>query len=482
MFYFKSTWCKIYRIVLLFFLIFFIKVNSQNKQLLYGFKDVPQSLMLNPGSEVVFKKHIGVPLLSGLSFKASTNGFTFNYFLTNDGRSLTEKVQDLIVKIPPHKSGILNQQLELINVGYNLDNEKGYLNFGIYQELDLMSYHPKDVTSLYYFGNNNEFGNEILNIPYNMSQLNIKGELLSVFHLGLSKRINKKLTLGGRLKLYSSGYNITSARNTGELTTVKLSDNQYQHQLRNFDLTVRSSGLEKGYSKGFMSNTIKKTFFSGNLGIGFDAGATYRLAEDVILTASLLDIGFVTQNSNVRTTKLKGNHDLNDIGLLDPSSSSESREAYWSNLIDNIREDINIEKITTSYVTMRPIKFNTALSYQFGKEVQRMSDKDEIVCTQGIYDIRYRENEIGAQLYSVYRLKKPQMAFTVYYYRSIAKFLRTKISYTLDSYSSKNIGLGISSQFKGANFYFTLDNLLNFRDLTKAQSVSAQFGFNFIVD
>ena len=55
-----------------------------------------------------------------------------------------------------------------------------------------------------------------------------------------------------------------------------------------------------------------------------------------------------------------------------------------------------------------------------------------------------------------------------------------KATYTLDSYSYKNIGLGLSSNLGPVNFYVLADNLLEYTDVTKANSLSFQFGFNVI--
>ena len=39
---------------------------AQNKQVLYGLEEVPQSMMLNPGSIVNYDYHFGIPFLSAL--------------------------------------------------------------------------------------------------------------------------------------------------------------------------------------------------------------------------------------------------------------------------------------------------------------------------------------------------------------------------------------------------------------------------------
>ncbi|MNY45139.1 hypothetical protein D3C86_1802220 [compost metagenome] len=76
---------------------------------------------------------------------------------------------------------------------------------------------------------------------------------------------------------------------------------------------------------------------------------------------------------------------------------------------------------------------------------------------------------------------EPFIAFTAFYRRSILEKLDFKATYTLDSYSSKNIGLGLSGTIGKVNIYALVDNVLEYRDVSKANSLAFQFGINFIV-
>src|SRR5690606_19671506 len=53
-----------------------VGVYAQNKQLLYNFSEIPQSLMLNPGGKQPGKAYIGVPLVSGFHVGASSSGIS----------------------------------------------------------------------------------------------------------------------------------------------------------------------------------------------------------------------------------------------------------------------------------------------------------------------------------------------------------------------------------------------------------------------
>ncbi|WP_392346174.1 DUF5723 family protein [uncultured Polaribacter sp.] len=66
------------------------------------------------------------------------------------------------------------------------------------------------------------------------------------------------------------------------------------------------------------------------------------------------------------------------------------------------------------------------------------------------------------------------------YEKSFSNKLHAKITYTIDDYSSYNIGMGISAQIWKINFYGILDNLTKLSDLSSSNKASLQFGFNLL--
>ena len=86
------------------------------------------------------------------------------------------------------------------------------------------------------------------------------------------------------------------------------------------------------------------------------------------------------------------------------------------------------------------------------------------------------------QLYAITRPLSTQVASTLFFEKSVNERLHAKLTYTMDSYSFANIGVGMSAQFGRFHMYGLLDNVLNMSDLTEAKSASLQFGFNLIFD
>lgn len=98
----------------------FVSLHSQNKQLLYGFKEVPQQIHLNPGAQVDYRGYIGVPLLSHIHFNAGMTGFsTFDIF-ADDGRDFNQKVREVVYKMDSKDFVGFNQRLDIFSAGFTL--------------------------------------------------------------------------------------------------------------------------------------------------------------------------------------------------------------------------------------------------------------------------------------------------------------------------------------------------------------------------
>ncbi len=440
------------------------KVTSQNKQLLYNFAEIPQTLLLNPGAETNYKFHFGVPLLSGLSLNFGSLGVVLSDIFAADNKDINDKVASVLNNLTPKDFIKLNTQIEIISGGFRL-NDKMYLSFGFYQEIDGIGYYPKDVLTLFTEGNNS-----FLNKNFNVSQLSYKIDLLGVVHAGISKKMNEKLTLGGRFKIYSSALNLESTNNTGTFKTVQGTNNLYTHFFNNINLTTRTSGLIENDEYIDDSKVyLKNTFLGGNLGLGLDFGLTYNISSQLEFSVSILDFGFVHHKKNTKNTNVMGNFSFEGTNFLFNTGSNIN---YWDQINERFKEELPTTDNNTSYLSWRPTKINTSLKYSFG---ERRSE----VC----YDNRYKDfytDALGVQIYSVFRPLSPHLALTGFYQKSLSKKLHTKITYTVDDFSYSNIGAGISAQFGKVNLYGMIDNILEYRNLSTANSISFQAGINVI--
>lgn len=472
------------------FMLVCMNLSSQNMQILYGFDQLPQTLILNPGEEVDYKSHIGVPLLSGVyaDFGSSNRSVTYNSVLAN-----TDRAQDAIrnlyaLDLKATDIFSVNQRIEVLSAGFRLSDPSYYLSFGMYQEINMFSTYPKDFTDVFFNGDDQD-GDGIPEtiddgVVYGSEHMNTVGELVGVFHIGLNKKLNDKWTLGARFKLLSGSIGIETKKNKGNyyLSELQPPFDPYLHNFEDVDVVLNTSGLLDPFDLssvvGDPDEVIAAMFFvGGNIGAALDLGFTHHLNEDWELTGSLLDLGLVNYSQK-----------LSEIELFDDLISSETfydppydgELDYWQEA--KINGEIPLEAIAEGYMQLRSPKLNAALKYTTKRLTKdRNSAYRNLSCDTNIYN-ETLESSLGVQVYNEFRPQNNLWAITGFYSRQITRYLSAKATYTYDKFSAKNIGLGFALYIKSFNLYATADNLLDLPDVRNSNYQSFQFGMNVILN
>ena len=454
------------KVVFLFCLFVVTNLTAQNKQLLYNFTDIPQSLMTNPGADVKYKWYAGVPFLSGISMNVGSSGFSAYDLFAKDGVDFNTKLRSVLSKTTHDDVLSLNQQLELFSGGFRIGTEDN-LSFGLYQEFDFLSYVPQDIATLAIDGNKNYMGKR-----FNLADLSAKADLLSVFHIGIHKKIQDNLIVGARAKIYSSIFNASSVTNTGYIYTNTSTDSYYE-QIVYSNLQLNTSGIAqyKGANNSNVGADVKKgMLLGGNLGLGLDLGLTYYPQSNVQFTASVIDLGYISHTKEVESYSYKGFY--NYKGLVPHFNNENAAQANYQ----DFKNAIVLDTLHTKYTTWRPTKFNASAQYSF--EEERVVDGS---CNcEGTDPSIFYKSTVGAQLFAMTTPKSPLYALTAFYKRNFSRSFQMKATYTADSFSFTNVGLGMSTKVGPVNFYVLADNLLSYADVSKANSLSFQLGLNVI--
>jgi hypothetical protein len=458
------------KIYLIFCIVFQLSCFSQNKELLYNFTSIPQSSLVNPGADVSYKYYFGFPVLSGVSANVGSNSFSAYDLFADNGVDFNQKVRDVINRSSNNDKVVTNQQLEIFSGGFRVGGRenRSYVSFGLYQEFDFFMYVPKDPALLALNGNRDYIGKS-----FNLGDISAKAEVLSVFHVGYHKKVSDKFVFGGRAKIYSSGANATSTKNSGYIYTGQDAGtpNLY-NQIISSNLELKTSGISKFTKDEYEGNVAKdiahNTFFNGSLGLGLDAGITYYIKENLQLTASIVDLGFIRQTKDIETRTYKGTYQYN--GVNPDFLGTDNPE----NVFDEFKEAIPEETLYNKYTTWRPTKFYSSIQYSFGEA----RPDDECNCRGQVE--KYYKNAVGAQLFAMTTPREPLVALTAFYRRNIFRKLDVKATYTFDTFSNKNIGLGLAGTIGPVNIYALVNNILEYKDLSKARSAAFQIGINFV--
>ncbi len=455
------------KIYILFFILAITSSINAQQQLSFSFGEIPQNLMLNPGAETNFKSHYGIPVFSNLSFRAGFTGFTLADLFLNDSRDFNLKFEEVLNKIDSDDYININTVVEVLSAGLRID-DKTYVSFGFYEELDLITYLPKDITELVYYGNE-----PFLNRPFSISELVMKVDMLGVLHAGMSRKVDEKLTIGGRLKIYSSSLNIETNNNSGTITATTNNTNIIRQTLDNLDAEIRTSGIidSNGDANEFSNDVFSNTLLGGNLGLGFDVGLTYHFSPQLEFTGSIIDVGFIKYSKNIRNYTAKGNYILDGINF---EYNSDDPSDYWEQLEEDFNANVPTGETENTYTSWRPMKINAALKYSFGEKRSKF-------CYTKTHK-QYYYNSIGFQIHTIMRPLKPQFSFTSFYEKSFSKKIHTKFTHTINDYSAAIFGVATSLQVGKLNIFGVLDNILAVTDVASANNISLNFGFNIVIN
>lgn len=459
---------------------------GQNRQLLYDFTEIPQSVMVNPGVQITSQWYAGIPALSGIAVQAGTSGISVDDIFAADGLDINDKVRTRALntlKIRDEISGTM--QIEILNGGFRSKrNQRDYYSFGIYLEGDGINYWPKDLAELAFDGNAGQLGRR-----YRLNHLKTRGELINVFHFGLNRQMSSNLTMGARAKVYSSIANYTSTRNDGYFVTREGENNLLSSTLF-ADMVLRTSGLNAfkdvldddtiDDTQGIVSTFRKRALLGGDLGLGLDFGFTYKLTEQWVVTGSILDLGFVYHTTDIRSYRLEGRATTEGVQIILPDALADPDADFWQELVDDIDAMVPFENNTDSYLTFRPTKLHGSIRYDFGEPALRPESCDCDYRTTARTPTVQFTNSAGAKIYAINRPRGPQTALSLYYLRRFGRALTLKATYSIDKFSPTNVGLGMNVQAGPVNFYVLADNLLSYQNIAASHYASFQIGFNII--
>lgn len=460
-------------------------LSAQNKEVLYDFYEVPQTLMLNPGVKTPQRWHAGIPVLSNISFYAGSSGVTVSNLFADDGVDFNEKFRQAVNSMDFRDDIGLGGTITVLFGGFRGKNRPDdYYSFGMYGEGFFINYWPEDLATLLLEGNANSLGRR-----FDLNHLMLQGEAVNVFHFGLNRRLNTKWQVGARAKLYSSVLDIRSTGNKGYFETTQGVDNLLRNTLV-ANMALRTSGLESlmdamdsnvSQQQELPAWLLERSLLGGSLGFGLDIGVTHQLGTNTYITASLLDLGFIYYSNDVKNYTLNGSASNEGLEIRLPEDLTADTSQIWQDLIDELEILVPFETNEDPYVAMRPLKLYGSIRHNWGERGYKSEN-----CECSIYGERQRNNEldyvnaIGGQLFVINRPRGPQPALTGFYQRRLGNVLALKTTLTADRYTLTNVGLGMNLQLGPVNFYLMADNLLSYQNIADSNYASFQFGLNII--
>jgi hypothetical protein len=267
----------------------FSQVNT-----LYFMENVPMRNALNPAFIPTQMCYVSLPGLSDFSYIAGNNSFATNdLFFRQNGKVITpfhpDANRDAFLNVlKPTTDLISNTRTQLFGFGFSIRDN--YYSFGINERIEGGMGIPRDLMRLLLKGAPDSTNVNSFNLRTLHSDITAYLETT----LGYARPVNKKLTLGGKIKfLLGQGHadasfsklDMNISKQTAELT-----GSGAARITTPFDIPQNSDGTP---DFGNIDTDLKTVLKPSGWGLGADLGAVYKLKKNITLSASLTDIGFI---------------------------------------------------------------------------------------------------------------------------------------------------------------------------------------------
>ena len=417
---------------------------------------LPQVVINNPAYVPKYKFSLGLPF-SSLYQGYTNNGFSYNDLVTRKDGQVKADLTKWIKNLPEKTFIAPAASIDFLRFGFKV-NPKLYITANVtakeYGYLKI----PKDLASVFVQGN----------APYVNSTINFSAAVEALSYLetavGASYEVNKKLRVGGRIKLL---HGMVSA--TTQVSDISIAVDENYHMTASADLLVKTSGVNSITNSGYEFSKEWKNYLK-NRGMAIDIGATYQLLDKLTLNASLIDIGGIKWRNDLyqySLDKAKANYTFSGINATDLINGTAND--FIDAQVDSIKSNFKLQEGSTN-------SFRTPLP---GK-----------IFLGGNYELM-RNLNVGTVFYAEKFHEKFSPGWTTSLNKNFGRAISTTLSYTISNRSFNNFGAGLSFNLAPVQLYVVGDNLLRIPGslvvhknlnnyINTAQVINIRLGLNFV--
>ena len=314
--------------------------SAQPLQSAYFLERAPMRHQLNPAL-IPERGYLAIPMLGNISFGTSTN-FGYNTFIyPSDGDKLNTflspevSAEEFEKNIKDKNAFNINADLSILSFGFHKWNGFNTLDVSLHTRMSMAI--PGD---LFRFLKN---GSEGVVTQYDLKDFSATANSYVEIALGHSHRINDRLTVGAKIKAL-----LGAAQADAHFDKLTLTMAEDQWKIESYgvaDLSVGGASLETdpetGEITGFDFDTDGLGLAGG--GVGLDLGATYTPVKNLIVSAAITNIGFISWNKNLRGVTPDGEiiyDGFTGIGSDDYTDElGESRNTF-DDQVDDLTDDL----------------------------------------------------------------------------------------------------------------------------------------------
>jgi outer membrane protein OmpA-like peptidoglycan-associated protein len=329
-------------------------------------ENVPVRNYLNPAFQPLSDFYFGLPVLGYTQFGIENNSVALKDIIYKQNNQTifffdpAGNKQLFYNLLKPTTFFQANASVNLLDFGFRTGN--AYWTFSLTQKLDGNIGIPKDLLKFPLFGTP-----ELYNNTFNFTNLDANLSVYTEATLGYSLKLNEKLSVGGKLKFLYGTANISTKNqnlslNTGVDKWVVSGSGTLNASLPGV-LKVGNQIDSLSYTSPSATDLIK----SNGMGAGFDLGVSFKPIDNLTVSASLTDFGFITWNRNVNNINYSIDYTYSGVGPLNILSSTFNLNSIPDSIINGLNKSVSLSNTEKAYTTFTSPKLNIGVEYSFFK-------------------------------------------------------------------------------------------------------------------
>ena len=421
---------------------------AQQDLTLYNMEVVPQRMYVNPAFFPSYSKvNIGLPAISSNYLSLSNSGFKYSDLVRHRADdSLYIDYNNMLSKLAKRNYISSSIRIDLLSFGFAVKNN--YFSFNATEKIDVRFSYTKDFMSFLGKGNGASLGQE-QNFGFGLNMTHYRE-----YGLGYSRKIDDRLTVGGKVKYLYGMENISTERSNVSLTT---DPNDFSLTAKS-DIKINMSGLDSTSTNNISKDPSAYLSKRKNNGMGIDLGGTYKLTEKISLSASMIDLGFIKwkDDSHMNIQSHDKNASFTYKGIdLNNFINKDSTNNPTKKVTDSLQKVFKLDSTHNTYTTKLSTQLYLGGNYYFREKIN-----------------------VGAVAYGQFFDKKIHPALALSFNQRLGRWLNYSVSYSMYNRSYNNIGLGMGLNLGPVQLYTVSDNLLGAIFPQNTKNLHLHFGIN----
>ena len=280
----------------------------------YFMEGTSARMNLNPAL-VPSRGYINLPVIGafGLEVNSSSLGAqdVIDVIENGDGEFYANDV--FLQKLDPENTLAMKINTDLLSFGWHKD--KSFISFGVGAKVNIDAQIPKSMFQYLYDMENEMFTG---NRKYDITNEKLNLEAYTEVAFGYARQINDRLTIGGKAKMLLGIANINLNVNRLGIDAYipdnyQTVSNAYSDITTDVELGLSGKGIELELNKnGYIEDVNFDKYGIGGYGAAFDFGLSFDLTEHLTLSASVVDLGFISWSESASKVYTSNDHIRND--------------------------------------------------------------------------------------------------------------------------------------------------------------------------